>query len=241
MSELTTVYLIGSIGRAVNLPERFELDVKSPAELIRAVNVITNGALERYLAGPARNRLYRIAIQKRTNVIDPQEATHRSGRSTIYIIPTIRGRNSGVGKVIAGIGLIALAYFTGGLSAGVAGWAGTAAGGLTIAGSVVIGFGISLILGGITQLLTPSAQGPNASPENAQGGSTSFPGNASAILQGIPVPIVYGRALVAPLPVSITISNNDVSSTAAGTLGDVIGTPLDGGGTQYQPGNSAAD
>lgn len=237
MSELTTVCLVGSLGRAISFPESVDLDVKSPAEAVRAINVITNGALERYLTGPARNRLYRIALQKRDNVIDVKEASHRSGHSTIYIMPTIRGRNSGVGKVIAGIGLIALAVF-----GGPAGWAIAGQGaGLFGAGaaSIIAGFGISMLLGGITQLLTPSAQGPNASPEQAS--STSFPGNASAIAQGVPVPIVYGRALVAPLPVSITVSNNDVSTTSAGTLGDVVGTPLDGGGTQYQPGVSTAD
>ena len=57
------------------------------------------------------------------------------------------------------------------------------------AGGIAVGFGISMLLGGITQLLTPTPQGPNASPEQAS--STSFPGNAGAIAQGIPVPIVY--------------------------------------------------
>lgn len=239
-AELTKIVLVGSLGNAMGLTE-WNLDVKSPAEAIRAININTRGKLEQYLAGPARDRYYRIALQRRDNVIGREEATHRSGRSTIFIMPTIRGRNSGVGKIFAGIGLLALAYFTGGLAGGAIGWAGagataTAGASLSFAGSIVVGFGVSMILGGISQILTPRPQGPNASPEQAT--STSFPGNAGAVVQGSAVPVVYGRALVSPLPVAVTTTNNDVSTSAAGTVGTVIGTPLDGGGTQY---NSDAD
>lgn len=241
-TELTTVYLVGSLGKAVGRSE-WKLDVKSPAEAIRAIDINTRGALARHLSGPARDRMYRMALQKRDNLIDVKEATNRSGRSTIYIMPTLRGRNSGAGKIFAGIALLVLTYFTGGLAAGASGWAGagaattaagvTTAGSLTLAGSIAIGFGISLVLGGISQLLTPGAQGPNANPEQAQ--STAFPGNATTVVQGTPVPIVYGRALVSPVPVAITITNNDVSTSAAGTQGTVDIFPIDGGGTQYGP------
>ncbi len=238
MSTLTTVYFVGSLGRAIG-HSKVELDVKSPAEAIRAMDINTRGKVSEYLSGPGRSRLYRIAVQKRTNVIGREEIGNRSGRSTIYIMPTIRGRNSGGGKILAGIAILALAYFTGGLAAGASGWAGagaTAAGtsaSLSVLGTIAVGFGISLILGGITQLLTPTPQGPNASPDQAQ--STSFPGNATSVVQGGCVPVVYGRALVSPVPVSITVSNNDIGTTAAGTNGDVDSTALSGGGTQYNP------
>ncbi len=234
-TELTKVVLVGSLGQAVGLSE-WHLDVKSPREALRAIDINTRGKLEAYLSGPARDRLYRIALQKRDNVIDAKaELGNRSGRSTIYIMPTVRGRNSGVGKVIAGIVLVALAIVSqqyellpGILSGGV-GLVGGAAGG------IIAGFGVSLILGGISQILAPKPQGPNASPEQAQ--STGFPGNAGAVSQGSAIPVVYGRALVSPTPVAVTTTNNDVSSTSAGTLGDVTTTNLQGGGQQ----NSATD
>jgi predicted phage tail protein len=221
--------------------EEWHLDVKSVSEAIRAININTRGALETYLAGPAKARLYRIALQKRDNVIDPKEATNRSGRSTIYIMPTIRGRNSGLGKVLAGIALIALTYgaaagFLGaaaGNFVGAGAFGAIAGGSATLAGTVLMGFGISLLLGGISQILTPRPQGPNASPD--QNASTTFPGTAAVVTQGGTLPVVYGRALVAPIPIAITTSNNDVSSTAAGTTGGVTATPLPGGGTQYNP------
>jgi predicted phage tail protein len=215
---LTTVYLVGSLGKAMGR-EKWELDVHSVAEAIRAININTRGALERYLAGPARERLYKVALQKRSNVIDPQELHNRSGRSAIYIMPTIKGRDSGIGKVLAGIALVALA-FTG---------VGAFASG--IAGKLLIGFGTSLILGGITQLLTPTPRGPEAGQEQRQ--STLFQGNAAAVEQGGCVPVVYGRALVSPIPISITFDNENVAITDAGQIGEVEVDNLQGGGQQY--------
>lgn len=233
MSTLTTVHLVGSLGKAIGVSE-WHLDVRSPAEALRAIDINTRGALSRYLGGPAKDRLYRIALQKRDNVIDPSEVSHRSGLSTIYFMPTIRGRNwkSGVGKVIAGIALIAAAVFFGPASFAVLGWGGTGMIGVGAA-TIIAGFGISLVLGGISQMLTPKPTGTTASPEQAQ--STSFPGNAAAVVQGGCVPVVYGRALVSPIPVSITVTNNDVSTTDAGTEGGVDSTDLEGGGQQYEP------
>lgn len=241
--QLTTIHLVGSLGRAQGITTNiWHLDVKSTAEALRAININTRGALERYLRGPGKDRGYRIALQKRENVIDPSEAGHRSGHSTIYILPTLRGRNSGTGKIIAGaalIGLVALA--SGGfLTAAAGNFVGPLAfgggGSLTAAGLVAVGFGTSLILGGITQLLTPTPRSP-ADPAD-QVNSRIFQGNASAVVQGGCVPLVYGRALVSPIPISITVSNNDVPITDAGTVGTVDTTDLPGGSTQYSAGES---
>ncbi len=212
-AELTTVYFVGSLGKAIG-HHRVELDVKSPAEAIRAMEANTKGALGRYLRGPAANKYYRIAVQKKDNTIDPKEASNRTGRSTIYFIPTIRGRNSGWGKIIVGAVLIIIGAFT-----------------AVVGGGYLIGFGVSLLFGGVVQLLTPIPKGPTAAQEQAA--STTFPGNAATVVQGAPVPIIYGRALATPIPISITVSNNDTSTTAAGTPGDPTTSTLDGGGVQY--------
>lgn len=242
-TELTTVHLVGSLGRDIGR-SRWELDVYSVAEALRAINVNTGGALERYLGGPARNRPFRVALQKRTNVIGRDELGNRSGRSTIYIMPAIRGRNSGGAKILVGAALIALTLATGGFGAAAGGWAfaGTTAagtaGGLTALGTVAIGFGTSFLLGGITQLITPTPKGPSTSTTE-QRDSTAFPGNTTAVAQGGCVPLVYGRALVSPVPVCVTTENNDVPTTDAGTEGTVETTDLQGGGQQYGPGTES--
>lgn len=225
-TELTTIHLVGSLGKAMGMTE-WRLDVKSPAEAIRAININTRGALENYLRGPAKNKLYRIAVQKRDNVLSVDEHHNRSGRSTIYIMPTIKGRDSGTGKTIAGIALLVLAFYfppAAGASKFI----------MALYASQVA-YGIALVLGGMAQMLTPTPQGPSVDPNQAQ--STSFPGTAASVVQGGCIPVVYGRALVAPIPVSITVTNNDVSSSAAGEVGTVDQTNLPGGGQQYEPGS----
>lgn len=243
-SKLTTVYLVGSLGRAMGR-EKWELDVFSIPEALRAIDINTRGKLSAYLRGPARDKGYRIALQKRENVIDKEEAKIiRSGRSTIYIMPTIAGKKSGIGKIIAGIALIVLTIYTGGLAAGASGWAGVGAGaaaaggGVTAAatlsalGTIAIGFGVSLVLGGITQLLTPTPKGPTTD-STEQKNSTSFQGNIAAVVQGGCVPVVYGRALVSPIPVSITVDNDDLSAKLEDQGEPIEPTDLNGGFIQY--------
>lgn len=235
-TQLTKVYLVGSLGKALGR-ELWELDVTSVSEALRAIDINTRGGLERYLRGPGAKRHYKIALQKKTNLIDIKEEVHnRSGRSAIYIMPTIKGRNDGWGKVAAGVVILALAWwnpygwaYTAGAVAGAGGAATSAS--LTIAGSLAVGFGVSLVLGGITQLLTPTARSPQEAAE--QKNSTTFQGNAATVVQGGCVPVVYGRALVTPIPVSITVDNDDLSTTSAGEEGVIEETDLNGGGIQY--------
>jgi len=228
--ELTTVYLVGALGRAMGC-HVWKLDVKSTSEAIRAININTRGKLEQYLAGPAREQCYQIALQKRTNVIDPKEMSHRSGRGDIYIMPTIQGRNSGVGKIITGVALVALALVSQQYELLPYAWSAVGTTAWATAGTIAIGFGASLILGGITQLLTPTPQGPSAAGEDPKS-STFFQGNATSVVQGGCVPLVYGRALVSPIPISITLENSDVPTTDAGYTGTVTTTNLNGGGVQ---------
>lgn len=241
---LTTVHLVGELGQEMGRAE-WHLDVKSVAEAVRAININTRGKLGEYLSGPAAKHYYRIGLCAEDNVIDPTEASHRSGRATIFIMPAIKGSgNSGLGKAILGIGLIALAFMSAGASLGAGmygifgGTAGISAGGSYIAvagmgafGTAVTAFGVSLLLGGISQMLSPKAQG-DVTPEE-QRASTTFPGNTTAVVQGGIIPVVYGRALVSPTPISVTVTNNQVTITNAGQIGEVDDTTLDGGGTQY--------
>ena len=231
--QLTTIHLVGSLGKAIG-HTKLTLDVRSTAEAIRAIDILTRGKLTKYLRGPGKDRLYRIALDKKVNVIEPRDIHQRSGDSDIWIIPTVKGRDKAFTKVIIGIGLIAFA-FLGGAAAGafIVGNSGLTYGGLAL------GYGVSLVLGGIAQALTPRA--PNDSPEAAANASKVFQGNAVAAIQGACVPIVYGRAMVSAFPVSITVENNDVSVSSAGNLGEVITTNLEGGGVQYEPDTDSDD
>ncbi len=234
MEGLTNIYLGGKLAKVCG-QAHWQLLVSSPAEAIRAIDVNLGGKLRRYLATEGAKRYYKIGVGRKDNLLEKGELANRSGQTDIYILPTVRGAGSGVGKIIAGIAIIALAFYTGGASL-VAGsiTAGTV-------GTIALGLGASLILGGITQLLTPTPNFNNSTSDAATAGSTLFNGNATAIAQGGAVGVVYGRALVTPMPVCISFTNQDVTlvngqrvTTDAGTT-NYTQVTVQGGGYQWEP------
>lgn len=240
MDGLTTIHLGGKLGTLHG--KTWHLRVSSPAEAIRAININTGGKLRQYLATEGAKKFYKIAVGKKTNVLEKNELRNRSGEADIYVLPTVHGANSGAGKIIAGIVLIVAAVITqqyellGPVGQGTFGGAVVSAG---------YGLGASLVLGGVTQLLTPTPNFNNSS--SAGQGSTLFNGNAVAVNQGGAVPLIYGRALVPAVPICISFSNEDVQVTAdsnsagstssvggsAGTAYTVVNLP--GGGYQFVP------
>lgn len=219
---MTTIHLGGKLGQVFG--KRWELQVSSPAEAVHAIDVNTKGAFKQYLMEGGHKRCYKVAVGKRTSLLDAKELRNRSGQNTIYITPAIKGAGSGVGKIIAGVILVivgVLLYEYGG-------------GYIAAAGVVLILGGASLILGGIEQLLTPVPK------KTQQLQSYNFQGNAVSVNQGVCVPLIYGRCLVTPIPVCINFDSADTQATANTSLGTVDTIPLIGGGYQYVPGDTSS-
>jgi predicted phage tail protein len=228
--EAVTVHLGGNLGTLFG--QEWKLFVSSPAEAFRAIDINTKGRFRRYLAEDEGKREYHVSLQKEDNCISAEELKNRSGKSDIYLFPVIKGRNNGWVKILAGAILVVVGaiidYASGGT---LAAW-----------GGAFIGLGLSLILGGITQLLTPVPQ------QNQQLQSYNFQGNASTANQGGCVPLFYGRYLVTPVPICISFSASDLNNLTTniiggggngGNNGNNLGAPttitLPGGGTQYVP------
>lgn len=142
---------------------------------------------------------------------------------TIQIIPVVGGAGGGVGKVIAGIALIAGAIILGpavggffGLGAGLAtSGAGIVSAGVAIAAGTI---GLGLIGLGVAQMLTPTPklnatgqgfarQGATSSEGTAQDpqDSYSFSGIQNTSKQGVPVPLIYGETVVGSIVISAGI------------------------------------
>jgi predicted phage tail protein len=130
-----------------------------------------------------------------------------------------------VGRILAGIGLVALAIVAGPVAGGFLGL-GAGLGGATGAGAAVslglvgggfasaVGFlGASLIIGGVAELISPMPSlGFNSGKEAARLESFSFSGIVNTSKQGMAVPICYGRAFVGSAVIS---SGLDVDQVAA--------------------------
>ena len=179
----------------------FEAAVDSAAEAVRFLAVNFPG-LERHMA----DKHYRVTVGSYD--LGEDELADPVGQQTIKIVPVISGAGGGVGKIIAGVALIALAIALPGIGGGAA--AATIFGTKFTALAVGIGAtGLSLALTGVSQLLTPTprlaAPGTSGNREADPRESFSFSGIQNTSRQGLPVPIVYGETIVGSIVISAGI------------------------------------
>lgn len=171
---------------------RFELDVVTPGQAIKAL-CVNFPQLERWLLDSEKDGVaYRVMVGK-------QKATEEDvsplllpfGEHEVFsITPVIVGSGGGgIGSILAGIALVAVAVFVPAATFGL-----TSMLGVGLAGG-------ALILGGAAQLLVPTPQAPKFE-EAQQLESFSFSGIVNTARQGVPVPIVLGRAYAGSVVIS---------------------------------------
>lgn len=126
------------------------------------------------------------------------------GDEEIRIAPVILGSGrGGLFQVILGAALIGAAFFTGGASLTASGLAFSGG-----AGQVAFGLGVSMVLGGVSQMLVKQPSGMT-STEVDNGASYSFNGPVNVSAQGNPVPVLYGEAIVGSIVVSADMYSED--------------------------------
>ena len=203
---MVTIRLLGEAGRRFG--RQFKLAVKTPAEAIRAL-CVQIPALRQYLIESGENGICWRAVTEHANGLD-EEQLHwpLSKRFVLAPIPVGRG---GVGKIIAGVALVAFSIFVPAVAAG-APWLF----GLTNFTAIGV-LGGALIVGGIADLLTPTPKMPNVaggigggfSGTGATGGrsredqrkSFTFDKSNANTQQGEVVPVLYGERIIGSLPV----------------------------------------
>jgi predicted phage tail protein len=138
----------------------------------------------------------------------------------MHIWPVAKGRKKGgIGKVIIGavlvIAAVILAIPTGGgsLVFGASIFGAGALGGITV-GTVAL-FGASMILGGITQMLSPQPKGSTAQDKSVDPAqSFLLGGQLNVAEQGVPIPVIYGRVRTGSIVVSVGYEAAEVAATA---------------------------
>ena len=201
------IRLYGPLAKFVG-QRRFFAEVSSAAEAVRMLLANFPG-LEQHMA----EWHYRIVVDDYAAELDE---VHNPVSGTIQIIPVVAGAGfwNTLGKIIAGVALVAVAIVNP-FGAAAIGTLGITA---PLAVSTVVGvIGASLILGGVSQLLSPTPQigtlGPASSfaPIKTTEGSQldpqgqdsySFSGIQNTSRASTPVPIAYGETVVG----SVTIS-----------------------------------
>jgi predicted phage tail protein len=192
---------------------RFEFDVTTPAQAIKALCVNFPG-LEKWLIDSQKDGVgYRVAISKEKvaeNDVTPLLAPF-SDREVFSITPVIAGAGGSTSQILLGAALIGASFLLPGAglfgttsafgvsAAGTAAGAGVVVGSAaaTAAGTALSAIGAGLVLQGIAGIISPQPDlGLERGREAAKLESFVFNNVVNTSKQGLPVPIAYGRVFV---------------------------------------------
>jgi predicted phage tail protein len=185
---MRTVKLYGHLGKKFG--RSFDFDVASAAEAVRALCANFAGFRE---AMVGHKPGYHVHVGD--EIVTEELLPFRSSSSTIKIVPVVSGAKNGIGQIIMGAVLIVAGYAVSVLSYG---WAAPV-------GNAMIGMGASMILGGVTQLLTRAPK-PAAPNNGGNDPNYSFNGPVNTTGQGNSVPVCYGRLIVGSQVISAALS-----------------------------------
>jgi predicted phage tail protein len=182
-----TIRLYGPLAKFVGQRE-LKAEVRSPAEAVRFLIVNFPGVHE-HMA----EQFY--CVKAGSFLLDDETQLHFPVGSTeeIKIVPVVQG-SSGVGKILAGIGLVVASIFIPGSAAFL---------GIGLKG-LAFSIGASLVLGGVAEILAPTPKSFNRD-ERDPTASRVFSGVANVSRAGIPLPVVYGETAVGSVVVSLGV------------------------------------
>ena len=200
---LRKIKLYGELAKFLG-QKTFEAEVHNAAQAIRFL-VVNFPQLERHMA----DRYYKVSVG--TWELTQEELVYPNGQEDIKIIPVVGGAGGSFGKILLGAALIGLGMGAFGAFAGKAVAFGKGAGGFAAAGmgaKASFAIGGALVLGGISQMLTPvpTISEMEQDPRN----SFNFSGIQNTSRAGVAVPVIYGEVLTGSVVVSAGIENAQV-------------------------------
>lgn len=232
MSDLVKVNLHDSLGDFLKR-KTWELKVNSAAEAIRAIDIMSNGRLFKYLSDENNStQEYEVLVNHKNvscpkNIENIEEITNSElmmsykDLEAIDIIPSVSGSD----KNVLGIALIVVAVALIATGVGAAAGAVTLGFGLTTGSLIVAGLGLAAA-GAMILLSKPPKFEPFGDIENGQRDSYLFSGPANTVSEGGPVPLGYGELIVGSNVVAqnfqvrdyILRDDNDFNATEAGII-----------------------
>lgn len=197
--KLRTIRLYGTLG--ARFGREFQLAVNSTAEAVRALSVQLPGFSRFMLEAKDKGMVFAVFNGKRN--LSQEQLEDPVGDDMIRIAPVLQGsKRGGVLQTIVGaILFVAAVYFTGGVGAVFASGAG-------VWGAVGT-IGLSMMIGGVSQMLAPQAKGLGASERPDNQASYSFNGPVNTQAQGNPVSVGYGECWAGSAVVSAGIYAED--------------------------------
>ena len=204
---LRKIKLYGELAKFLG-QKTFEAEVNNAAQAIRFL-VVNFPKLESHMA----DRYYKIIVDNDWTLTD-EELHHPTGQNDIKIVPVVAGAGGGAGRqILIGAALIGISFlFPGaGMFAGGSAAAKTAAAAaptLAKIGTITSVIGASMVLNGVSTLLTPVETIPEENQDPRR--SFNFSGIQNTSRAGVAVPVIYGRTMVGSVVVSANIENEQV-------------------------------
>ena len=199
---MNKVHLMGDIGDKFGY--EWSMNVSDYGEIIRLIDCQREG-FKQYLIESEENEIGFVIQRADEYINDESELLLNLNDEDIIItaVPLGAGTDSGkggfmgsgIGKIIIGVVLIFVGYFLGPEGAAkLAAWVSKA----------MIVVGTTLVLEGVQQLMLGDID------KTLQEEGYLFDGGNNNILQGQPVPLLYGELLIAGTPISASMSNNAI-------------------------------
>jgi predicted phage tail protein len=201
---LKTLILEGRMAKKFGREHQFQ--VQDLREMLRAMCSQVPG-FKRYLS-EGHMKGIRFAFFNGKNNIGLDEFDMTRGGAVYRISAITEGsKRGGVLQIVIGAVALVAAYFTAGASLTAIGLSTAAA---TATTTALTGLGLSMMLGGVVQLLTPQPKynvGASSSTDNKPNYAFGAPVNTVAV--GYPVPVFFGEREIGGAVISAGIFSSD--------------------------------
>ncbi|AKG09356.1 tail protein [Moraxella bovoculi] len=173
---MKTIYLHGILAKKFG--KSFNLAVDSTKEAMRALCVQLAG-FEEFMMNAHRQGLRFAVFHDKHNIGETElEMTHTA--KIIRVVPVVEGsKKAGLLETVLGAVMVVAGVVATGM-------------GFAPVGTALIGAGIGMMVGGISQMLMPKVD----TQDNNQDGNKAnkgFGGAVTTVAQGNPIPILYGE------------------------------------------------
>ena len=203
------IYLEGEIGEKFG--KEFTMPVTSFSEVFRCLEC-NFPEVRKYLIDCEERNIGFVCEVAGTTLNSEAELLLEYKEGDMIVTPLPMGSKSGGGKLLAALAIAALiiinpygafytqtqaaAYTAGGVQTQAAAYA------LTTPGLVAAGVAVNLALTGINQVMAP-----DPSVDNDQDESYLFQGTGQTLVEGDPVPVLYGKLRIPGRPISLQVRN----------------------------------
>ena len=201
---LRKIKLYGELAKFLG-EKTLEAEVNNAAQAIRFL-VVNFPQLEKHMS----DRYYRVIADEWE--LNEKELHYPTGSSDIKIVPMVGGAGGNARNIVFGAALIGASFMFPGAgmfgTTSIFGKAAVAGGTLTKLGTITSVIGASLILQGISGMLTPVETIPEENQDPRR--SFNFSGIQNTSRAGVAVPVIYGRTITGSVVISANITNEQV-------------------------------